>query len=403
MISRILCLVILVIVSSFPVVNTLQFPPKAMAQVPPSEEAKGLVDDVIQALKVNDTEKAQVHLSILNQQLPTFVNSTWLQSVKILLDDTSAALKNNDVNNAIIHLNLVKQQLTPTDNNTTALAPSLQETTSSVAGSQNNNVQGNHPPEAQDKNIDLTAGISPHYLKLNGSDIDGNPITYSIISNPTHGKIEGFDSTSGIVTFDLDTGNDSFTYQVTDSHDAKSNIARVTIHVNVESHTEGFTDTNDNLQVSFQAPDSWNSGMAAATIHNLGSWRSYGVLTANDDLSAFFIIINLPPLANFGLPSFDANLLSQYVTLNSQYDLKFNGYSGHAYSVSVSSDQLSRLQSFLPSIDKDFSAVMITTEQKGGTYLIVYATEPEMMDHFQDIFRNMLNSVSFQPSANTKR
>jgi hypothetical protein len=57
-----------------------------------SEATKVLVDDVIQALKVNDTEKAQVHLSILNQQLPTFVNSTSLQSVKVLLDDVSSAI-----------------------------------------------------------------------------------------------------------------------------------------------------------------------------------------------------------------------------------------------------------------------------------------------------------------------
>ena len=70
--------------------------------------AKVLVDDIIQSLKANDTSKAQIHLNILNQQLPAFINSTSLESVKVLLDDVNSALKNNDVNNAIIHLNLVK-------------------------------------------------------------------------------------------------------------------------------------------------------------------------------------------------------------------------------------------------------------------------------------------------------
>jgi hypothetical protein len=51
MISRVL--MILVIISSFPIVIILQLPPKAMAQAP-SEGAKVLVDDVIEALKSND-------------------------------------------------------------------------------------------------------------------------------------------------------------------------------------------------------------------------------------------------------------------------------------------------------------------------------------------------------------
>jgi CHRD domain len=81
--------VIAVIITSSPVVSTLQLPQKVIAQSPPSEGAKVLIDDAIQALKSNDTKKAQVHLSILNQQLPRFVNSSSHQSVKVLLDDIS--------------------------------------------------------------------------------------------------------------------------------------------------------------------------------------------------------------------------------------------------------------------------------------------------------------------------
>jgi hypothetical protein len=102
-----------------------------MAQTPPSEEAKVLVDDTIQALKSNDTSRARTHLNILNQQLPTFVNLTSIHSVKVLLDDVSLALKNNDVNNALIHLNLVKQQLTPNGGSTTISSLPLNETTPS--------------------------------------------------------------------------------------------------------------------------------------------------------------------------------------------------------------------------------------------------------------------------------
>jgi hypothetical protein len=80
--------------------------------------------------------------------------------------------------------------------------------------------------------------------------------------------------------------------------------------------------------------------------------------------------------------------------------LKFNGYSGHAFSITATSDQLSRLHPFLQSTNKAFSAVMITTKQTGETYLIIYATELGRMDEFQEIFQNMLNSVSIHTSSN---
>lgn len=100
MISR--ALMILVIISSLPVISILQLPPKVMGQVTPSEGAKVLVDDIVEALKSNDINRAQIHLKILDQQLPTFVNSTSIQSVKVLLDDVTSALKNNNVNTALI-------------------------------------------------------------------------------------------------------------------------------------------------------------------------------------------------------------------------------------------------------------------------------------------------------------
>lgn len=45
-----------------------------------SEGAKALVDDAIQALKSNGTKKAQVHLSILNQELARVGNLSLLES-----------------------------------------------------------------------------------------------------------------------------------------------------------------------------------------------------------------------------------------------------------------------------------------------------------------------------------
>jgi hypothetical protein len=123
-------LMILVIISSFPLLSILQLSPKAVAQVNSSEGAKVLVDDAIQALKSNDTNRAQIHLNILNQQLPTFVNARSFESIKVLLDDAVSALNSGDLNKAVVHLNLIKQQFTNStnnDNNNTLLNMKLNE------------------------------------------------------------------------------------------------------------------------------------------------------------------------------------------------------------------------------------------------------------------------------------
>ena len=54
---------------------------------------------------------------------------------------------------------------------------------------------------------------------------------------------------------------------------------------------EQFYDNNNNLTVSIEAPDDWNSGTASATIANL-DWRGSGLATTTNDGTAFFAMIN---------------------------------------------------------------------------------------------------------------
>ena len=68
-----------------------------------------------------------------------------------------------------------------------------------------------------------------------------------------------------------------------------------------QARIEQFYDNNNNLTVSIEAPDDWNSGTASATIVNL-DWRGSGLATTTIDGTAFFAMINLPPIANLVLP-----------------------------------------------------------------------------------------------------
>lgn len=166
-----------------------------------------------------------------------------------------------------------------------------------------------------------------------------------------------------------------------------------------EARNEQLFDTNNNnLKISMQAPDNWNSGIVSQTVSKL-NWRLNGLTATNDDLSAFFVVVNLPSLANFALPLGQKTgllslIISHYVTIINESDVTLHdGSSGHLYSISVSTEQLHRQNA---PIDKEFDGVFITTKQQGGTYIILYAAQFGRMGEFKDTFDNLLRSVNFQ-------
>ena len=169
-----------------------------------------------------------------------------------------------------------------------------------------------------------------------------------------------------------------------------------------DARNEQLVDSNNNnLMINMQAPDNWNSGIVSQTIAKL-NWRLNGLTATNNDLSGFFIVVNLPSLANFALPLGQRTgllswIISHYATINNESDVTLaDGSSGHLYSISVSTDQLHHLNA---PIDKGFDGVMITTKQQGGTYIRLYAAQHGRMGEFKDTFTNMLHSVSFRKSG----
>jgi hypothetical protein len=169
-----------------------------------------------------------------------------------------------------------------------------------------------------------------------------------------------------------------------------------------DARNEQLADSNNNnLMINMQAPDNWNSGIVSQTVAKL-NWRLNGLTATNNDLSGFFIVVNLPSLANYALPLGQKTgllswIISHYATINNESDVTLaDGSSGHLYSISVSADQLHRLNA---PIDKGFDGVMITTKQQGGTYIILYAAQHGWMGEFKDTFTNILHSVSFRKSG----
>jgi hypothetical protein len=79
-------------------------------QIEPSETSKFFVNDALDALRNNDTNKAITQLILAKEQLKNDGDSTSIQIIGILLDDVLRALHNNDTDMALPRLQLASRQ-----------------------------------------------------------------------------------------------------------------------------------------------------------------------------------------------------------------------------------------------------------------------------------------------------
>jgi gliding motility-associated-like protein len=92
----------------------------------------------------------------------------------------------------------------------------------------------NNPPVANDQNLTTLEDV-PKAITLTSSDMDGDPVTYSVVSAPLHGTLTG---TAPNVTYTPELYNrnpDSFTFKVNDGS-VDSNIATVSITITPVNH-----------------------------------------------------------------------------------------------------------------------------------------------------------------------
>ncbi|PHS55615.1 MAG: hypothetical protein COB17_11330, partial [Sulfurimonas sp.] len=87
----------------------------------------------------------------------------------------------------------------------------------------------NIPPTAVSKSISLKEGIATNII-LNGSDEDGDNLTYEIISNPTNGILTGNDENRTYTPSNGYVGEDSFIFKVSDGINS-STPATITITI----------------------------------------------------------------------------------------------------------------------------------------------------------------------------
>lgn len=103
-----------------------------------------------------------------------------------------------------------------------------------VSDTNNHRVQvfaPNNPPVAEDQQINIKKNKATQ-ITLSAIDPDGDTLTFSIQSGPSHGTISNFDDSAGTLTYTPDKkfiGTDQLTFKVTDNNGATSNIATVSL------------------------------------------------------------------------------------------------------------------------------------------------------------------------------
>ncbi len=91
----------------------------------------------------------------------------------------------------------------------------------------------NDAPVTESQDVVTTEG-TPKDIALKGSDVDGDPLTFSVTLNPQNGNIQNFNSKTGALTYTPNAGfrgKDSFKFKAIDSSGAQSQEAVVSITV----------------------------------------------------------------------------------------------------------------------------------------------------------------------------
>jgi VCBS repeat-containing protein len=144
----------------------------------------------------------------------------------------------------------------------------------------------NDAPMANNQSV-TTDQNTPKAITLTGSDVEGSPLTFAIVTGPTHGSLSG---TSPSVTYTPAagySGSDSFTFKVDDGA-LDSNIATVSITVVAVNHApvamNDAYSTNANTTLTVAIPgvlsndtDPDGNALSAVNVTN----PAHGTLTLN--------------------------------------------------------------------------------------------------------------------------
>ncbi|MFH1858275.1 MAG: Ig-like domain-containing protein, partial [Candidatus Omnitrophota bacterium] len=173
-------------------------------------------------------------------------------------------------------------------------------------------VAGNQPPVANSQSVTVTQD-TPLAIVLTGSDPEGSSLTFSIVTNPSHGtlgSISQVNATSAQVTYTPTSGyigSDSFTFRV---YDGQAYSPAATVGITVNAPAALFTDVTATHLPSYAIP---------STAASVGDYNGDG----NLDVVVTYFGGASHILENDGTGSFTKTFLSSLGGPNAAYATKF--------------------------------------------------------------------------------
>src|SRR5439155_1406774 len=110
----------------------------------------------------------------------------------------------------------------------------------------------NHAPLANNQSVTLSEDASAAVV-LTGSDLDGDPLTFAIVTGPTNGVISGFNANTGALTYTPNpnfNGTDSFTFL---ANDGTSNSGPATVSLTITAVNDAPLANNQSVTLSEDA------------------------------------------------------------------------------------------------------------------------------------------------------
>ncbi|MCO6046520.1 Ig-like domain-containing protein, partial [Aeoliella sp. ICT_H6.2] len=140
-------------------------------------------------------------------------------------------------------------------------------------------------------------------ITLTGSDIDGDPIAFSIESNPSHGSLSGSGANRTYTPFLNFAGSDSFQFRVTDP-DGGFSIATVSITVN--NTPDSPTQVNlSNSSLNENTPSGSTVGTLSTTDPDVGDSFIYTLVSGSGDTDNAAFAISGDQLKSVFSPDFE--------------------------------------------------------------------------------------------------
>ncbi len=180
----------------------------------------------------------------------------------------------------------------------------------------------NDAPVADNKNI-LTNENTAVDVILTATDPENDPLTYAVVTNPSHGTLSGTPPNLAYTPAANYSGADSFTYKVTDNGGAESNIATVSITVNpvndapVADNKNILTNENTAVDVTLTATDPENDPLTYSVVTN----PSHGTISGTPPNSIYTPAANYSGADSFTYKAIDnggaeSNIATVSITVN---------------------------------------------------------------------------------------